>query len=440
MNCNDCKDDMYLLLEENADSKITTAIKEHLEECSDCRKYMEDMKAVISALTPSIAVKAPPLMKQNIINEINKNTTVNNNTIIWFTPIIKRVLSVAAIVAIVLLVIPFLNKNKSSNATNAASAVFESAINASDVIKNMTIQFSIRTDSSDNFALIGKEYNMVEHTLIKSFDKPAKWIIQKPGRTVFFDGNNQYLWILGNKEAIKGPKHAGFAEWLKILLEPTGILWKEKEAALTTDANIKMQHSEGNLLVTVTSKAEGNFMNDYLKNKSIRESDNRREYVFDSKTKLLKGLKIFLLENNAETLIFEVENIQYDVAIKEEQFAVLLPENVAWKELDLAVKNETYSNTDSKAAAEMIFDAMAKNDFESNKEIWSLFNVVTKRILATKYGGLTVIKIGEPFKSGLYPGEFIPYEVRLKDGTIKRYKLALRNDNPNKVWMVDGGL
>ena len=361
-------------------------------------------------------------------------------SIIWFTPIIKRVLSVAAIVAIVLLVIPFVNKNNSSNATNAASTVFESAINASDIIKNMVIKFSIRTDPSDNFALVGKEYNMVEHTLIKSFDKPAKWIIQKPGRTVFFDGNYQYLWMPVNKEALKGPKNAGFAEWLKIILEPTGILWKEKEAAMTKDATIKMQQVDGNLLVTVTSKAEGNFMNDYLKNKSIKESDNRREYVFDSKTKLLKGLKIYLLENNQETLIFNIENIQYDGAIKEEELTVKLPENVAWKTLDITVQNETFSNIDSKEAAEKVFDAMARNDFESNKEVWTLFNAVTKKMLAMQYGGLTVIKIGESFKSGLYPGEFVPYEVRLKDGTVKKYKLALRRDNPNKVWMVDGGL
>lgn len=439
MNCKECKDEMYLLLEENADSKTTKAIVEHIAECNTCSETLEEMNAIITTLTPCINVKAPPFLKQNIINEINKNTTVNKNKTILFTPLMKRVLSVAAIVAIVLLVIPFINK-KSANTINAASSVFESAISATDNLKNMVIKFSIRTNPSDNFALIDKDCNMVEHTLIKSFDKPIKWIIQKPGRTVFFDGNNQYLWMPESREAIKGTKNAGFTEWLKILLEPTSILWKEKEAALTKEAIIKMHQSEGNLMVTVTSNAEGNFMNDYLKNKSIRESDNRREYVFDSKTKRLKGLKIYLLENHQETLIFNLEDIQYDVAIKEQDFTVSLPEDVDWKILDLIVKNETFSNTDSKSAAELIFEAISRNDFESNKEVWTLFNAVTKKVVAMKYGGLTILKIGEPFKSGLYPGEFIPYEVKLKDGTIKSYKLALRNDNPNKVWMVDGGL
>jgi hypothetical protein len=33
----------------------------------------------------------------------------------------------------------------------------------------------------------------------------------------------------------------------------------------------------------------------------------------------------------------------------------------------------------------------------------------------------------------------VPYEVRLKSGKVKKMNLALRNDNPDKKWMVDGG-
>jgi hypothetical protein len=34
----------------------------------------------------------------------------------------------------------------------------------------------------------------------------------------------------------------------------------------------------------------------------------------------------------------------------------------------------------------------------------------------------------------------VPYEVKLPDGTIKKHNIALRNDNKNRVWIVDGGL
>ena len=60
-------------------------------------------------------------------------------------------------------------------------------------------------------------------------------------------------------------------------------------------------------------------------------------------------------------------------------------------------------------------------------------------MLKSKFGGLTIMQLGEPFKSGQYVGEFVPYEIRLQSGKTIRHNLALRNDNPNKVWMVDGG-
>ena len=61
---------------------------------------------------------------------------------------------------------------------------------------------------------------------------------------------------------------------------------------------------------------------------------------------------------------------------------------------------------------------------------------ITDRI-SVSYGG--VVSIGEPFHSRLYPGFFVPYEIRLADGSMKKFKLAVRNDNPTRRWVVDGG-
>jgi len=56
------------------------------------------------------------------------------------------------------------------------------------------------------------------------------------------------------------------------------------------------------------------------------------------------------------------------------------------------------------------------------------------------YSGLAIVKIGEPYKSfNGYAGFYVPYEIRLKDGYIKKWQLAIRNDNPAKSYRVDGG-
>jgi len=37
-------------------------------------------------------------------------------------------------------------------------------------------------------------------------------------------------------------------------------------------------------------------------------------------------------------------------------------------------------------------------------------------------------------------GVFVPYEIRLKDGTVKKWNLAIRCDNPEHRWYYDGGM
>ncbi len=63
------------------------------------------------------------------------------------------------------------------------------------------------------------------------------------------------------------------------------------------------------------------------------------------------------------------------------------------------------------------------------------------------YGGLEIVSLGKPFKGRViafggmeYPGVYVPYEIRLNDGTVKKWQLAIRCDNPEKCWYWDGGM
>jgi hypothetical protein len=55
-------------------------------------------------------------------------------------------------------------------------------------------------------------------------------------------------------------------------------------------------------------------------------------------------------------------------------------------------------------------------------------------------GGLQIITIGKPLKSDLYLGWYVPYEIKLRSGEIKKWNLPVRNDNPAKRYVVDGGI
>jgi outer membrane lipoprotein-sorting protein len=397
-------------------------------------------------LKPQFLPNAPFAIRQNIINQLkmeNQEMKKDVSKTVKMNPRYRKILSIAAVLAIVMVIVPIVDKNNlfRGNTAQAASALIESSIKATQLIKSMVIKLKVRTIARDNFALVGTEYDLVDHTIWKSFEEPVRWRVDKGERVVVFDGNSQYLWVPKFDEGLKAGANAHFIEWFQLLLEPENILKKEQDATKAKGSKITMNEKNGELQMNITSKAQGNFINDYCKNKSIEESDNRREYSFDSKTKLLKGLKIFILEGKKETLILEIEKIDYNVSIDPSLFAINLPAGAEWKEMTQNYTGETFKNISSKRAAELFFEGMANNDWKQVEETCDFFRNDSKKVKKIKeyFGGLKVISIGEPFKSGMYQGEFVPYEIQFKSGETKKFNLAVRNDNPNKVWLVDGG-
>lgn len=447
MECNEFKREMASLFDADADKTLVAELEKHLLTCPACSADFYEMKEVIECLKPRYQPSAPVLLKQDIINHLSKEEQpMKNKTTRTFrlNSTLKKVAAIAAVLVAVMIAIPLLHKGNESlvGEAKAGNSLIESSIKATGLIKTMVMKLRVRTLPNDNFALVGTEYDMVEHTISKSFEKPERWRIDKGGRVIVCDGKQQLMWIPCLNGGYKGGLNAGFAEWFRILLDPESVLLKEQAGITDKTSEVSITEKDGEIHMTVTSKAQGNFINDFSKNRSINESDNRREYVFSSQTKLIKSLKVYVLEGSKETLILETESIDYNVPINSSTFALALPKGAEVTDLAAAqnIKSETFSTISSKRAAEIIFDAMAKNRWDDVKVPFATYNFGEMKFLKSKFGGLKVIKIGEPFKSGLYSGEFVPYAVVLSDGSTKKHNLALRNDNKNKVWLVDGGL
>ena len=445
MDCNECKLEMVNLFDKDIDHKSLTGLLEHIQHCLDCANEYHQMEEILSGLKPKTQLNAPNLLKRNIINQLSKMEEMKNNTsrTIGISSKVRKILSIAAILAVVLIITPFVVKNDAfMNSTAKAADIFiTSSIEATHRIKSMFIKLRVRTISDDSFALVGTEYPMVDHTIWKSFENPVQWRVDKGERVAAFDGKSQYLWLPKTEEAIKAGAEINFTEWLQILLDPANILSKEQKSTKEKGSKLTINEKNGLLNLTITSKARGNFINDYCKNKSIDESDNRREYTFNNATKLLKGLKIYILDGKKETLIVEITSIDYDLKLDPSKFVINLPAGVEWKEYTQNYTSETFRNITSRRVAELFFAGMARYDWKLVGEACDFFSSTSEKAkgLKDQFGGLKVIKIGEPFKSGLYPGEFVPYEIRLKTGEIVKHNLAVRNDNPRKTWIVDGG-
>jgi hypothetical protein len=355
---------------------------------------------------------------------------------------ITKLAAAAVIVIAIVLAANFMNN---SLPTVSAQEVLAQATMAVSNLRSVYIQAQIRTIAHDNFELIGLDYDFVSNEMWKEFDgtPQGKWRIEKPGRVVVMDGESSLLLIRPN-HAAAGGINTGFVGWLKPLLDVDKVLDSEIKLAQEQGSELLLTHEKGldgkdKLLVSVEAFAQGDFTNDWLKNKSIDASDNLRIYTFDSESKLLETLEVYVHTDEEDVLVFQITDIEYDLEIDPTLFALELPEDVIWygrpKEL---ANNEKYEQMGPKETAHAFFEACADENWEEFLKFWSA-TAVDQRIKGY-LGGVEIISIGEPFKSGRYPGWFVPYEIKFKNGSIKKMNLAVRNDNPAKRYVVDGGI
>jgi hypothetical protein len=348
----------------------------------------------------------------------------------------------AAIIVIAALSITFWHK---SIPTASAAQVLAEAAEATGKLMSVHIKAQIRTIPHDNFDGIGLDYDFVPNEMWKEFDgtPEGKWRIEKPGRVVVMDGNSSLLLIKPN-HAAKGGVYTGFVGWLKPLLDVDKVLDSELRLAQAQSSELLLTHGQGpdgrdKLIVTVEALAQGDFTNDWLKNKSIPDSDNCRVYTFDAQTKLLEGLEVYVHTEKEDVLVLKVTDIEYNVEINPSLFALALPQDVIWYgEPTKVADNQRYEQMTPKEVATAFFQACAREDWNEFLKFWPA-SAVDQR-LKDYLSGLEIISIGEPFKSGRYPGWFVPYEIKFKNSYTKKWNLAVRNDNPARRYVVDGGI
>jgi outer membrane lipoprotein-sorting protein len=356
-------------------------------------------------------------------------------------------LAAAAVITIGVVVLATIWNRTISTASAAAVQVLTEATKAIEDVRSIHIKARMRTLPGDNFSLIGLEYDFVPIEMWKKINDAGVvlWRIEKPGRVIVTDGNSTIMLMRPN-HAVKGerPYPIGcFDAWCGHLLNVNGLLdsaIQEAKNRSDTELHLRQEVSSSGpeSVLEIKSKATGDYTNDYLRNKFISDSDNKKVYYFDAETKLLKGFEVFVHGDKEDVLIFEVNEIEYNPQIDDGLFTLELPQDVIWsQEPQVLPDNEKYVNMTPKQTAEAFFKACADENWDEFLKFYGSSRVDER--IKEFYGGLEIISIGEPFKSGLYPGWFVPYEIKFKNGGTKKMNLAVRNDNPAKRYVVDGG-
>jgi hypothetical protein len=109
------------------------------------------------------------------------------------------------------------------------------------------------------------------------------------------------------------------------------------------------------------------------------------------------------------------------------------------KELEVLPDNEKHEKMTPKEVAETFLKACAEENLDKYRKFWPMSAAEKAERTRAYFFGLKIISVGEPFQKDDYPGWFVPYEVKFKDGRAHKNNLAVRNDNPAKLYIVDGG-
>ncbi|MDR0694474.1 MAG: hypothetical protein LBF81_04140 [Prevotellaceae bacterium] len=229
---------------------------------------------------------------------------------------IKRLLATAASLA-ALLTVPFVFT--ANNEAKAAIRFLGKSINKSDNLKTMEVKFLMQTTPNENFDAIRDDGNMLEHTFTISFENPHIWRLEKSGRTSLFDAVNSYSWLKQLGIGMMAPGIAEFFGDFEKFLDPQNLLRHEQQLAKNDGSEIAMQETGSQIILTIKSKAKGDFTNDYLKNSSIMASDNKRIYTFDKETKLLQAMLVQILYKNEYHTVFETTSILYNIPVDREK-------------------------------------------------------------------------------------------------------------------------
>lgn len=443
------------------------SMEEHAAACDSCATTLRDAQRALDAVTPHIDIALPEGFRERLVEAARRRLAEQGGEPGQAASAISgpaaaadrnkaaapgqprhrrparriiRLLSGAMAAAVLVIAALTLGLNTPAR---AARNNFAQAVVAMEGVRSIRIELRIRTDEDEHFDYTNPLDEPVPHTLEAIYTPQLLWRIEKPGRKALYDGRHTYLWFDALAEGEILPYSPGVAGMLYLLIDPGQLLSFEEQLTRSHDGSRYTLHREGDTLrLTVHSPAQGDFsQSGYMRNASVAESDTRREYRFDAASgRLLGGSITFLSADGRERTLLEIDRIEYDAPLDAATLTAL-PEGITWRDqTQTEATASRLAGIDAGRAARLILDAFATWDSAILDEALSAYGARARQLLRNRYAGATVVECSAPVRSGNYPGLFIPCRLRMADGTTEKLHLALRNDNAQQRWVIDGGL
>lgn len=349
--------------------------------------------------------------------------------------------SCAAAVAVIAMILVF---RPGTTPMYAASDFFHSAIEYFTGHPSFVATLEVRTKPEESFSYINIGCRFIRHTMAVD-PQTGRWSLEKSGRKAVNDGQYIWQWVPRQEYGWKNDGTAvGVIDDFAFLLDPIALLKSEEAIAASSEGAVaKKSENDNTITLVVTSPAQGKYVDNVGLNTSILESDTRREYTFDKQTGRLMTLEIHAKAYGITRCVVKLSNIDYNTSIPQTLFYV--PDDIRWTDnttegLKKSVEGlpvDEFAGLSAEETVKKMIEAMNIWDENVLKLVLrgSDLNAVSKI-----YRDCTLIECGESFRSGVYGGVYVPCKVKLSSGKEENLVIAMRKDNPWKVWINDGGL
>lgn len=422
MNCNDFKEKVVDLFDKDIDMQAQTQLREHMANCHDCKAYYDELRKTFNILQPL--------------------DTANIRT----TKITHRLWRYAAAVAIFLFgfVIGWNHLFSTPAVADDAKLTFlQQSIQSVQNVGSFQMEVYARTTQQENFATFdpAMPFVKIDIKLLRQNDFLFYRVEKANGRTVVSDGRNQYMWI-PNVLYLKGSQESDFLEHFANLIFPERLLTIQKSAIKLSNENKMTQvESDSTIVLTVDGVEKNSDLRQLFETGKMDDCRLIVENTFTKNDGLLRFVKLWVIKDGKKILLLHIDNIRYNVMLNKGEITRL----PAAEWTDITEQRATSSNrlkqlqneTPQQAAKRILNAIIADKDSQAAEAL-----IYYKSILPQLIHKLKGCKVSafETRKDSSYVGVYVFYTLTTPEGNREKRHIAIRNDNEQHIWIVDGGL
>ena len=422
MNCNDFKEKVVDLFDKDIDMQAQAQLREHMANCHDCKAYYDDLRKTFNILQP--------LDTANIRK----------------TKITHRLWRYAAAVAIFLFgfVIGWNHLFSTPAVADDAKLTFlQQSIQSVQNVGSFQMEVYARTTQQENFATLdpAMPFVKIDIKLLRQNDFLFYRVEKANGRTVVSDGRNQYMWI-PNVLYLKGSQESDFLEHFANLIFPERLLTIQKSAIKLSNENKMTQvESDSTIVLTVDGVEKNSDLRQLFETGKMDDCRLIVENTFTKNDGLLRFVKLWVIKDGKKILLLHIDNIRYNVMLNKGEITRL--PTAEWT--DITEQRATSSNrlkqlqneTPQQAAKRILNAIIADKDSQAAEAL-----IYYKSILPQLIHKLKGCKVSafETRKDSSYVGVYVFYTLTTPEGNREKRHIAIRNDNEQHIWIVDGGL